>query len=84
MSLLSGSSPVSLLQLCCWEHFIAVASVCGPLKGARAGAVAADRVKAKGRLGNGVRAARGVRQRWGRATALKMGLAGPEHWHPEP
>lgn len=27
-----GSSAVPLLQLCRWEHFIAAAGVCGPLK----------------------------------------------------
>lgn len=32
VSSLSGSSAVSLLQLCRWEHFIAAARVCGPLK----------------------------------------------------
>lgn len=27
-----GSSAVPLLQLCRWDHFIAAAGVCGPLK----------------------------------------------------
>lgn len=55
-----------------------------PFKGARAGAVTADRVKAKGRLGNGVRAAPRVRRRWGPVTARGVQLAGPGRGRPEP
>lgn len=55
-----------------------------PFKGARAGAVTADRVKAKGRLGNGVRAAPWVRRRRGPVTAPGVQLAGPGVVAPSP
>lgn len=55
-----------------------------PFKGARAGAVTADRVKAEGRLGNGVRAAPRVRQGRRPAAAPGPAPAGPGRGRPGP
>lgn len=79
-----GSSAVPLLQLCRREHFYSSGWRVWPFKGARAGAVTADRVKAKGRLGNGVHAATRVRQPCGPAAAPGVGLASPGYGHPSP
>lgn len=74
----------ALLQLCRREHFIAAGWRVWPFKGARAGAVTVDLVKAKGGLGNRVRASPPVPQPWGHDAATGVGLMVSDYGHFSP
>lgn len=52
-----------------------------PFKGARAGAVTVDLVKAEGGLGNRVRASPPAPQPWGQDTVTWVGLLVPDYGH---